>query len=305
MNSKKIKLGNERCQHLTKRLNRLSIWGFFKYLYANQAMKLLITNLLVLVFFAPCLVFVIMSSIEGNNLASTLPTLGSLTMSSGFWPGVDLYYQGELQLLNSAMIWKACLGGLAISFVLSGGLAIFRDAFWSGKLTIFPSFVRGVKASFGYAFGATTILCAAVFGFFKFMWWTQATLVSGWAITLSILLGLVLFLLALYLFIFCSVTVTYKQSLKQSLADSWCMFKLNFLPHASRFAVALVPVAVYFVFGSGLLVIMFMLMLGFFYIPFVWQTHMMKVFALFHPVAVNKKGEPKKQSNQEIVAEQQ
>ena len=83
------------------------------------------------------------------------------------------------------------------------------------------------------------------------------------------------------------------------------MLLLNFLPHASRFVVALVPVAVYFIMGSGLLVIMFMLMLGFFYIPFVWQTHMMKVFTLFHPVQVNKKGEPKKNQQGEIVEQQQ
>ena len=304
MDSKKIKLGNERCQHLTKRLNRLSIWGFFKYLYANQAMKLLLVNFLYLVFFAPCLVFVVLATIKSQELAGTLPTLGSLTMSSGFWTGVDAYYQGQVELLNQATLWKSCLGALAISFVLSGGFAIIRDAFWGGKLTVIPSFIRGVKASWGYAFGVSAVLSAAAFGFAHFVWWSQDALGNGWSIALSILLGLVLFVIALYLFILCSVTVTYKQSFKQNLADAWRMLLLNFLPHASRFVIALVPVAIYFAFGSGLLVIMFMLMLGFFYIPFVWQTHMMKTFALFHPVAVNKKGEPKKNAKGEIVEQQ-
>lgn len=304
MNSKKITLGNERCQHLTKRLNRLSIWGFFKYLYANQAMKLLLINFLYLVFFAPCLVFVVLATIKSQELAGTLPTWGSLTMSGGIWTGVDFYYQNQIALLNQSTLWKSCLGALAISFVLSGGLAIIRDAFWGGKLTVFPSFIRGVKASWGYAFVVSAVLSAAVFGFSHFVWWSHDVLGNGWCIALSILLGLVLFMVALYLFILCSIAVTYKQSVKQNLADAWNMLWLNFLPHASRFVIALVPVAVYFAFGSGLLVIMFMLMLGFFYIPFVWQTHMMKTFALFHPVKVNKKGEPKKNNNGELIEQQ-
>jgi len=304
MDSKKIILGNERCQHLTKRLNRLSIWGFFKYLYGNQAMKLLLVNFLYLVFFAPCLVFVVLATIEGQDLASTLPTWGTITMNGGFWLGVDSYYQSQIMALNHDTLWKACLGALAISFVLSGGLAIIRDAFWSGKLKVLRSFALGVKASWGYGLAASAILSAAVFGFCKFTWWSQIALGKGWTIALCILLGLILFLVALYLFILCSVAVTYKQSVKQNLADAFNMMLLNFLPHASRLLVAMVPVAVYFIFGSGLIVILFMLMLGFFYIPFVWQTHMMKTFALFHPVQVNKKGEPKKQPNQDLAPAQ-
>jgi hypothetical protein len=47
------------------------------------------------------------------------------------------------------------------------------------------------------------------------------------------------------------------------------------------------------------LVYMFLFMVGGFFFPFKWQTHMMKTFALFHPVLVNKKGETKKQPNQQ------
>ena len=40
MDFSKIKLENERSGHVTKRLNRLSTWGFFKVLYRDNIFRL-------------------------------------------------------------------------------------------------------------------------------------------------------------------------------------------------------------------------------------------------------------------------
>ena len=78
----------------------------------------------------------------------------------------------------------------------------------------------------------------------------------------------------------------------QNLADSYRLLFLNVLPNIVHLLFALLPIPIYMVFGSGFLqmIVMFLLMMaGGLYFPLVWQTHMMKTFALFHPVEVKKK----------------
>jgi len=106
----------------------------------------------------------------------------------------------------------------------------------------------------------------------------------------------------IYLLILCSVTVTYKQSVKQNLSDSWLLLWKFVLQNIVHFIIACIPIALYVFIGigggMGIIVLMLLIMIGFFFVPFVWQTYMMRIFAAYHPVVVNKKGEPKKASNQ-------
>ena len=90
----------------------------------------------------------------------------------------------------------------------------------------------------------------------------------------------------------CSVAVTYKQSVGRTLDDSWRLLWLNVLPNIIHVIIALLPVGLWFIMGGIFqqLLLILMLMFGGMYFPLVWQTHMMKTFALFHPVEARKKG---------------
>ena len=73
---------------------------------------------------------------------------------------------------------------------------------------------------------------------------------------------------------------------------------LNILPNIIHFLASLIPVALYFLFRGNMLQMVFLtlvLMFGGMYFPLVWQTHMMKTFALFHPVDVKKKNKQQTQ----------
>ena len=48
MNFRKIALENERCGHVTKRLNRLNTWKFFQVLYRENMWRVFGLNILVL-----------------------------------------------------------------------------------------------------------------------------------------------------------------------------------------------------------------------------------------------------------------
>lgn len=295
IDASKILLEHERCTHLTKRLNRLSKWNFFKVLNRVSMGKIFAVNILVLCLFSPIVYLLIRAMTLTSNVQNTLPYYGSLILGTGVWTNVADYLAQQTLLINQETLLWCLLGALPAMFVFSGVFAIIRDAFWIGSINVFKCFVRGVKANIAYSAISTVILEGMVFGIFVFYWWSATVMVQWLSILLTVLLCLVAMLVAIYLFILCSVTVTYKQSVKQNLADSWRLMWLNIVSNLLNFIITIVPVLLYVFMPSTLqtLVLMFLLLWGAFWIPFVWQTHMMKTFALFHPVLVNKKGEPK------------
>lgn len=294
INSKKIILGNERSTHLTKRLNRLSKWQFYQVLNRTGMSKIFLLNFMVLFFCAAIIYLMFSATQQLNAVKATLPLYGSFILGTGMWTDVNAYLATQTLAINQTTLLWGLLGALPLMFVFSGVFAIIRDAFWVGTLSIFKSFGRGVKANIVYSLIATILLEGMIFGLFQFYWWSISALATWLAILLTVLLAVVAVLVTIYLLILCSVTVTYKQSVKQNLADTWRLMWLNILPNFVNFVIACIPLILYFALsGLQMIMLMFMLLWGAFWIPFVWQTHMMKTFALFHPVLVNKKGEPK------------
>ncbi len=304
MNFSKIRLNNERNGHVTKRLNRLNTWNFFKVLYRENTWRLFGFSLLMLACLAPMFAAFVYGGFSSSSITQSLPQLNSFGFSTGIWDGMDAYIQQKLYDNNIFIGLLAVAGSVVISLVLSGGLAVVRDAFWTGKLSsvgVFRSIGKGIKANFLYALISNVVMSFTVFGLYCLYMWMETVLPLWAAIVIIVVLSLIAALLFMYLLILCSVTVTYKQSVYENLDDSWRLMWLNILPNIIHFVLALIPIGLYFLFQSSMLNMIFMvimLMFGGLYFPLVWQTHMMKTFALFHPVEVKKKRANKQQANQ-------
>lgn len=295
MNFSKIRLENERNAHVTKRLNRLNTWNFFKVLYRENIWRLFGFSILMLLCVAPIFVVLMLASFRNAELLQTLPILNGYGFSTGIWQGYDSYYQTELAKNNMFMGLMTVVSSLLVTIILSGGFAVVRDSFWTGKLStvgVFKSIGKGIKANALYALITTVVTAFSVFGLFSFYTWSVTVLPLWATIIILVVLSVIAMFLVMYLLILCSVSVTYKQSVLANLDDSWRLLWLNILPNIIHFLLALVPIALYFIFQNGMLQSLFwviILMFGGMYFPLVWQTHMMKTFALFHPVEVKKK----------------
>ncbi len=295
MNFSKIRLENERNAHVTKRLNRLNTWNFFKVLYRENIWRLFGFSILMLLCVAPIFVVLMLASFRNAELLQTLPILNGYGFSTGIWQGYDSYYQTELAKNNMFMGLMTVVSSLLVTIILSGGFAVVRDSFWTGKLStvgVFKSIGKGIKANALYALITTVVTAFSVFGLFSFYTWSVTVLPLWATIIILVVLSVIAMFLVMYLLILCSVSVTYKQSVLANLDDSWRLLWLNILPNIIHFLLALVPIALYFIFQNGMLQSLFLviiLMFGGMYFPLVWQTHMMKTFALFHPVEVKKK----------------
>lgn len=309
MDYSKIRLANERNEHVTKRLNRLSTWKFFRVLYRENVMRLFGFSILMILCLAPIFAIILLGSFNLSGLEQTLPTLNSFGFSTGVWSGVNDYYHQQAMLSKMQTGLYSVVASLLATLILSGGFAVIRDAFWTGKLSkvgVFKSFGKGIKANIAYAFVSTLIIASTVYGIFVFCLWAQLALPLWATIIIAIVLCVIAMFVCMYLLILCSVSVTYKQSLYENLDDSWRLMWLNVLPNVIHFLLALIPVALYFVFRGNMLQIIYLtlvLMFGGMYFPLVWQTHMMKTFALFHPVEVKKKN--KQQQPQQPQQQQQ
>ncbi len=293
MNFRKIALENERCQHVTKRLNRLNTWKFFQVIYRENMFRVFGYSILILLMLAPIFVMLVIGSMQVTQLQASLPTVGD-PFSTGAWVGVEEVFahqkfelEVEMGLLTVAASVLSCL-------VLSGGFAVIRDAFWTGKLAtvgVLRSFVMGVKANVAYAFVSEAIIAFSLFGLLTFANWSLATIPAWIAIICIILMSILLLFIATYLLILCSVSVTYKQSVGANLRDAWLLMWLNILPNVIHLILALLPVGLYLITAGGMLqslVMVFLLMFGGLYFPLVWHSHMMRTFALFHPVETKK-----------------
>ena len=295
MDYSKIKLANERNSHVTKRLNRLNAWQFFKVVYRDNIWRLFAYNFLMLICIAPIFLVMILGKMQTSGLEQQLPMYNSFGFSTGVWTTVGDYLAGQTRQHNIFFGWLAVAASALLTIVLSGGLAVIRDAFWTGKLSavgIFKSMGKGIKANFLYAFVCTVVIAFSVFGIYAFNLWVSALLPLWATIILTVLLCILDMFLIVYMLILCSVSVTYKQTVYENLDDSWRLLWLNVFPNIIHFVFALIPVALYFLFSGGLLQTLFMvlmLMFGGMYFPLVWQTHMMKTFALFHPIEMKKK----------------
>ena len=311
MNFSKIRLNNERNEHVTKRLNRLNTWNFFKVLYRENIWRLFGFSILMILCLAPIFAVLILNSFNNATLMQSLPQLNSFGFSTGAWEGLTEYYAGELAHNNLIYGLYAVLASLLAALVFSGGFAVIRDAFWTGKLSavgVFKSIGKGIKANILYSLVTTVVLAFTVFGLYNFYVWGVTVMPLWLTIVLLVLMCIVAMLLAVYLLILCSVSVTYKQSVYENLDDSWRLMWLNVLPNIIHFIIALIPVGLYFLFRSSMLNTIFLvliLMFGGMYFPLVWQTHMMKTFALFHPVEVKKKKQVQREAQAAAMSQEQ
>ena len=294
MDYSKIKLDNERNSHVTKRLNRLNAWKFFKVIYRENIWRMFGFNFLMLFCFAPMFVMMFLGSFRHTEIQQTLPMLNGFGFSTGAWMNVSDQLALEMRQANVFTGWLTVASSILVTLVLSGGFAVIRDAFWTGKLSkvgVFKSMWLGFKANIAYAFVSTAIISLMVFGIYAFYLFVSPIILAV-AIVFTILFAIIALFVVMYLLTLCSVTVTYKQSIKQNLSDSWRLMWLNILPNILTTLIAVVPFALYFLLqGTGLqqLLLIVLIMFGGLYFPLVWQTHMMKTFALFHPVEVKKK----------------
>ncbi len=281
-----VVLENERSQGVTKQVNELSTGKFFKYLYAKSMFKMFGLNLLMCLFLIPMVILYYRFTLQSMSIANTIPYNGSLGIGFAFWKGASEYAVATgNSLLSSFWLW-AILGICATSFAFAGGICVIRNAFWTGELSVSKNFYKGIYQCGLVAFVGFALIGGAICGIVHLNF-----VMADWSKFLAVVVNIVLIaatvFLAIFVFVLTSVESTYRQPFGTSVKTSFAIIKKYFISTVLNFVMALIPIAlVLWLINSALIIIVIVLalMIGMYYIVLVWQTHMMKVFSIYHPV---------------------
>lgn len=281
-----VVLENERSQGVDKQVNELSTYGFFKYIYAKSMFKMFGLNLLMCVFLAPLVYLYYRFFIQSLSVANTIPYNGSLGVGFAFWQGAETYATLTSNSLSSSFWLWAILGICAVSFAFAGGICVIRNAFWTGELKVSKYFYKGIYQCGLIAFVGFALVGGAICGIVHLNF-----VMTEWSKFASVVVNIALIaatvFLAIFVFVLTSVTSTYKQSLGVSVKTSIAIIKKYFISTVLNFIIALIPIVLVLWLSSSMLaviIIILCLMIGMYYVVLVWQTHMMKIFSIYHPV---------------------
>lgn len=282
----KIVLKGERSQGVDKYINNLSKWKFFQVLYSKSMFRMILTNILMLIFAVPILYFLIANASQISQLGQVLPITSSIGVGYAPWQQLDSYIATQREIINDNFLLWLIPSVAFISFAISGSFAVVRNSYWTGKIRVLKVFFTGIADTFYITLPCMAVVSGLAYGLY-YLYQTMLVSMTTWlAIVLLVLILIIFAIFVLYLFVLFAVVSVYKQPFGTSLVTSWNLLMLNKLPNVFFFIIALFPLALVFL-ASGLfstLILAFFIMLGAFYIAYVWMCHMMKTFTLFNPV---------------------
>ena len=281
-----VLLENERSQGVEKLVNELSTYKFFKYLYGKNMFKMFGMNLLMCIFLIPLIILYYNYFIDVIAFQSTLPISSTVGLGFAYWSGLQQYVTQVSNTLSSEFWMWAMLAICATSFAFAGGICVIRNAFWTGELYVSKNFYKGIYQCGLIAFVGFAILSVAICGL-QHLNFVLANIPQVWSVLINIVLWVVVVLFAMLVFVLTSVTATYKQSFGVNFKTSLAIIKKYFISTILNFLMSLMPLFILLLLGNSqlfVLIIVIIAMIGMYYVVLVWQTHMMKIFSIYHPI---------------------
>jgi len=281
-----IILENERSQGVEKLVNELTTFKFFKYIYAKSMFKMFGLNLLMCLFLIPLIVLYYNFIMEVWALNNTLSLNASVGLGFSYWHGAAEYFNTASNSIKSTFWLWAVPAITATSIAFAGGIAVIRNAFWTGELNVSKNFYKGIYECGLVTFVGFLIVTAAVCGLqhLNFVLSTLPTFVS---IIVNVFGWIIIAMLGVFVFSLSSVMVTYKQTFLVSIKTTLAIIKKYFLSTVLNFIMSLMPIFIVLLLATSqlvIIVIVLVAMIGMYYVALVWQTHMMKIFSIYHPV---------------------
>lgn len=282
----KIKLNGERSEGIVKYINNLSKWKFFQVLYSNSMFRMMLTNLLMLVFVLPAVYFSLAQVSQISQLGLLVPLTSSIGIGYAPWQQLDSFIISQREIIRDTFIFWLVPSVTIIALAISGGFAVVRDSFWTGKIRVLKTFFKGIANTFYITIPCMAAIAGIAYGIFYLYLAMTAAMALWLAIIILVIILIIFAIFIMYLFILFGVVTAHKQPILDSLATSWHLLLLNKLPNIINFILAVLPIGLVFL-ASGLLttlILAFYIMFGAFYTAYIWMCHMMKTFALFNPV---------------------
>ena len=152
--------GKERSEEYARSTLPTNRWQLFWDIFKGNFGKIVKVNLLVLVFFIPLLIVVLMGVLYAEATGVTYPFGANLAIGYPAMPSL----QGQSEYLtlqgDMFMYFGILLTSIIASVGLSGGMYVIRNMVWTEGIFVSNDFWRGVKLNFKNALQTAIFFCA-------------------------------------------------------------------------------------------------------------------------------------------------
>lgn len=279
--------GKERDEEYARSTLPTSRWGLFWDIFKGRFSKLVIVNLLMLIFFIPMILVVVFRIVYVNVQATLMPFSAWLGVGYPAMPNLEGMPQQLLLSSNMQFGLLMIVAALIAAVGISGGMYVIRNMVWTEGIFVANDFWRGIKINI-----VNVLQSALFYGVFLYLFvisisWSNWMLATGAGndvlITISMVVSYIAIAIITMMFLWMlSMGGNYKLKFFQLLKNSFLMtFGLIF--HNIFFvALMLIPV-ILMLLGSFFQVvgIIIMILFGISYMLLVWFNYSQWAFDKF------------------------
>ena len=171
--------GKERDEEYARSTLPSNRWGLFWDIFKGRFSKIVIVNLLILIFCLPLIILYFVRMAYMNAQETLMPFAG--WVGTGYPAVPDLLGLSEQVTLSTNMLFGALMIVAAIiaAVGISGGLYVIRNMVWTEGIFVANDFWRGIKINFVVVLQSTVFYGVLLYMFTLSVNW------SSWAITVG------------------------------------------------------------------------------------------------------------------------
>lgn len=251
--------GKERDESYARSTLPSNRWGLFWDIFKGRFSKLVILNLLILIFFVPLIAVIVIRSIYISAQSMVMPFASGLGVGAGALPnlaGLQENVTMSTNFLFGIVIIVACL---IAAVGLSGGIYVIRNMVWTEGIFIANDFWRGIKINIGIVIKSTLFYTVLLYFFTMSISWANYLLSIDSGVSFLLVISKVLSYLALFI-----LTIMYLWML--SMGGNYNIKFFPLLKNSFLMAFGLIFQNVFFVFLMAIPLIL--LLLGSFFMMF-------------------------------------
>ena len=284
--------GKERSEEYARSTLPTNRWQLFWDIFKGNFGKLVKINLLMLLFFIPLIVVVVLGSLYSDSIGITYPFAANLAIGYPAMPALQGVSEWLKLQSDLYMYFGILLTSILAAVGLSGGMYVVRNMVWTEGVFVANDFWKGVKLNFKNALQTalffTTILLvtASLINFSSFVTASSSALdkTQGVMLKISIVISYGFMALAAMMSLWMiALGVNYKMGFFALLRNSFLM-SIGTIPQTLFFgAIALIPF-ILILFNSTfftLVAVMMILLFALSYLLLVWLDFAQWVFDKF------------------------
>ena len=158
--------GKERDEDYARSTLPTNRWALFWDIFKGRFSKIVIVNLLMLVFCLPLIVLYFIRSAYMSAQEMLMPFSG--WVGTGYPAAPDLLGLSEQVTLSTNMLFGALMivGAIIAAVGISGGIYVIRNMVWTEGIFVANDFWRGIKINIVVVLQSTLFYSIFLFGFF-------------------------------------------------------------------------------------------------------------------------------------------